>query len=303
MNDWSSCITSWPRHLRSSEHLRRKSFAWKTGASGRLRRKKFAKPRFVQTELWQFEVVCNPILNLWTWPGGNALGRSTDHGCCLSWWQSCPILFHRFTEHARMKGDHFSNLILTLAITMIIIPATTTTTIVITIIVVVVIIIWTLTPAYAPLHPKFAATEQNCKLVYQPRFHSMIHCIETRGGEDDSFDQVLSQTEQTESTEHCSWAYCQLTINAQNSQGTCTALASGLVLFGSRPGMPNIESIHGVSQHIDPQVVKSEATHMTGPGSLSLQIIHWFFALQREHDHHSKRNIPNKYAACFHMKY
>ena len=37
-------------HLRSSEHLRRKSFAWKTGASGRLRRKKFAKPRFVQTE-------------------------------------------------------------------------------------------------------------------------------------------------------------------------------------------------------------------------------------------------------------
>jgi hypothetical protein len=61
---------------------------------------------------------------------------------------------------------------------------------------------------------------------------------------------------------------------SQNSQGTCTALASGLVLFGSRPGMPNIESIHGVSQHIDPQVVKSEATHMTGPGSLSLQIIH-----------------------------
>jgi len=59
------------------------------------------------------------------------------------------------------------------------------------------------------------------------------------------------------------------------SQGTCTTLASAcLVLFGSRPGMPNIESIHGVSQHIDPQVVKSEATHMTGPGSLSLQIIH-----------------------------
>ena len=56
-------------HLRSSEHLRRKSFAWKTGASGRLQPKKFAKPRFVQTELWQFEVVCNPLLNLWTWPG------------------------------------------------------------------------------------------------------------------------------------------------------------------------------------------------------------------------------------------
>ena len=217
----------------------------------------------------------------------------------LSWWQSWPILFHRFTEHARMKGDHFSNLSAASA------SSSSSSS----------------SSERSPLHPKFAATEQNCQLVYQPRFHSMIHCIVTRGGEDDSFDQVLSQTEQTENTEHGnSWAYCQLTINAPARGGEYRGillelskpftkftrnlhLASGLVLFGSRPGMPNIESIHGVSQHIDPQVVKSEATHMTGPGSLSLQIIHWFFALQRENDHHSKRNIPNKYAACFHMKY
>ena len=245
----------------------------------------------------QFEVVCNPILNLWTWPGGNALGRSTDHGCCLSWWQSCPILFHRFTEHARMKGDHFSNLILTLAITMIIIPATTTITIVITIIVVVVVIdilililiiifIWTLTPAYAPLHPKFAATEQNCKLVYQSRFHSMIHCIETRGGEDDSFDQVLSQTEQTESTEHCSWAYCQLTINAPARGGEYR----GILLELSKPFTKFTRNLHRFGFWPRPfRIPPWHAEHWEYPRR---QSAHWSSSRQVRSNSHDRPGKP-----------
>ena len=51
--------------------------------------------------------------------------------------------------------------------------------------------------------PILATMEQNFQLVYQLRAHGTIHSIKTRGGEDDSLDQILSQHQtEVESWEH-----------------------------------------------------------------------------------------------------
>ena len=102
--------------------------------------------------------------------------------------------------------------------------------------------------------------EQKFQLVYQLRAHGMIHGIKTRRVEDNSLDQILSQTASSRGRklrtlpQHpapgnvVSWKQKQVV----NVTKICT-LASCLVLLWTRPCVSNIDGTNSVGQHMDPR--------------------------------------------------